>query len=278
MGVIGVPKGIADPVLYQGLEDVLWPLTFDQLIVSALFQSTEAEHGSLVSLARSFGESDETVEKALARLVEIDAVFLDRYGSIQLGTRYRDIYRRQLSSLGRRVGVWNGTWLCVSPTDPTAGLREDVQEIIRLDKFREHTAGAWIRPNNLAVTRDDLRALQSPGWKLTDDVTFATPRSIATELWDAAGWRDDASALLDVLEGLQADDGYDVSEQNLPRVLIIGIALFKHLAANSQLPPALAGESRVVAKFHARLLNFRAAIRPVVQDVHGLQFSPDDFA
>jgi phenylacetic acid degradation operon negative regulatory protein len=176
------------------------PLTARSVLASVLLGTDPPRlpTRALVRTGELFGVAEGTVRVALSRMARAGEVAADGDGYRLAAPRLLDRQARQRQSRLAVTRRWDGTWelAIVRSAGPRAApdrasLRRALADL-RLGELRE---GAWLRPANLPTDRSpDARAI------VADQCVWVggaepSPAPDASELWDLAGWADDAAEL-----------------------------------------------------------------------------------
>jgi len=209
-------------------------------LLSTLRPGAAMPVGLLVEAGELFGLSANNVRVSAARLLAEGSIARDERGSYRLGEKAQPVGQRVRSwrDLDRRTRVWSGEWIGVLPGRVSRSAAAQRQRALNLIGLRILRDGLWIRPDNLAVSVDELRAeLRLLGLPPTDMVFALRDFAAEDEQRARACW--DVAALRRRYRALTAE-----------------------IAAGTRRLPALSAEAAMVESF---LVGGRA-LRQLVQD------------
>ncbi len=148
---------------------------------------------SLVEIGALFGFNGNAVRVAVTRLVQAGLLESDERGSYRLAPQ-TDPLNRLIDEwrLGAaRLRPWKGAWLAIwYPSGTSRSERSRSHRAMRALGFREGLDGLWVRPDNLAVQREELRArLRSLGLVDAAELIGAEGFSLCTtNRWTTSLW------------------------------------------------------------------------------------------
>jgi phenylacetic acid degradation operon negative regulatory protein len=181
----------------------------------------------LVRSGALFGIPEGTVRVALSRMVVAGELSADGDGRYRLTGHLLARQQRQEAGRRPRLRRWKGEWLTAMvaggarPAAERAALRERMRRL-RLAEVRE---GVWLRPDNLAVERDD----ECLWGTLRPD---ADAVGLAASLWDLDGWAAQASDFAAELAAWHRSP-------DLAKGFVLSAAVLRHFNADPLLPPDL---------------------------------------
>jgi phenylacetic acid degradation operon negative regulatory protein len=166
-------------------------------LLSTLRPGAAMPVGLLVEAGELFGLSANNVRVSAARLLAEGHIARDERGSYRLGEKAQPVGQRVRSwrDLDRRTRVWGGEWIGVLPGKASRTAAKQRLRSLHLTGFRIFREALWIRPDNLAVSVDDLRAelglLGLPAVDLLFAVRDFAPadEQRARACWDVAALR-----------------------------------------------------------------------------------------
>jgi phenylacetic acid degradation operon negative regulatory protein len=161
-------------------------------LLSTLRPGSAMPVGALVEAGALFDLSENNVRVSLSRLLTAGLVARDERGHYRPGDSARPVTRRVRSwrDGDRRTRRWSGGWLAVhsGPAVP-AGQRGRTRALALLG-FAQLRPGLWLRPDNLAVPLDGLRAeLAELGLPAGDLVCVLSALDPASEARARRLWR-----------------------------------------------------------------------------------------
>lgn len=229
-------------------------LSVRSVILSALLgvHPDPVPPAQLVTLAHRFEMSDSSVRVALSRAVASGDLHRTKEGYV-LGARLLQRHRRQDEGVTPRPRRWLGEWETAfvvvkagRPSSERVALRTQLADH-RLAELRE---GVWLRPANLARTRDyadhpDVRFCES---------SHPEPRALAAELWDLQGWAETGRKIVAEL---------DAATRPVDR-FAAAATLVRHLTTDPILPPELLPRDWVGDELRATYADYQEELRRLV--------------
>ena len=192
----------------------------------------------LVRSCSLFGIGEGAARVALSRMLAAGEVTLQE-GRYALAGRLLERQTRQADGRsGLARSAWDGTWVVHIVTaenrDPSA--RTDLRDAMRRLHVAELREGTWLRPDNLDGERDGVAAtLVERQCATLHGARPARPDTLTADLFHLGDWADTAKALINDLEGAEAD----LATGNDP-VLASSFArnaeVLRHLLADPLLP------------------------------------------
>ena len=167
-------------------------------LLSTLRPGAAMPVGLLVEAGELFGLSANNLRVSAARLLAAGQIARDERGSYRLGAKAQPVGQRVRSwrDLDRRTRVWSGGWIGVFCGKGSRAAAKRRQRALHLAGFRTLREALWIRPDNLAVSVEELRGeLRLLGLPAADllcglrDLAAAEERR-ARACWDVAALRE----------------------------------------------------------------------------------------
>lgn len=219
-----------------------------------------ATAAELIRLTADFGIRESTLRVALTRMVGAGDLVRSDDG-YRLSDRLLARQRRQDDAVQPRRTRWDGSWLTVVITavgaDPRS--RADLRKALHRHRFAELRDGVWLRPDNLE---------QHLGPELTERVRVLSardpdPAQLAAQLWDLAGWADQARALLAEM----------ASADTLEQRFVVAAAMVRHLMADPVLPEQLLPPDWPAEALRSGYAEFAAGLAARRDPIHSRQES-----
>jgi phenylacetic acid degradation operon negative regulatory protein len=184
----------------------------------------------LVRTAALFGINEGTTRVALFRLVA-DGDVVAEGRKYRLSDRLRERQRRQDESRTPATRPWRGGWelALIDPALASPAERAALGSALAGLRLGELRGGVWGRPANLRRPWPPQLGSQVWCFQARTVGTNQDGRALAAELWDLAGWADQAEALL----------GAWAAVEHPARRFMLAAAMVRHLRTDPLLPAAL---------------------------------------
>ncbi len=249
----GLPDGVADPRLYDGLESVLSPLTLRGLFTTFVYSNATLTRDSLMSVGSTFGETKADTLVAIEAAVSDGSIAINAQGVLVPGRRTTKPHQLHRRARAHTSPIWDGSWVMVAFPDglESSEVPDYVRELIRADRLGEFRPGVWLRPDNLGSMHRLPQAASESQAYFPCFAQIERPRYMAALLWDLDGFSARSARLTETADSFRHQTS-GAPNAHAAQGWILMSALFGQIGIDPLMPPALlpahwAGEKLLIS-------------------------------